>query len=169
MELKTTGKWSPWKSAVGLRSGLGIKEGNVWNWLVYSWLFRQTLCVGHDNKAGLLLACDRQWETVWGISVCLSSIIIWSESVMQNKRHIGLLTDRYVSNKLHGVIVSILERTLGFGWKKDLNDNSALVGMTDLSLAVTLTKPVNPLGFSFLIFQREIIIPGLISKDQGDD
>lgn len=28
---------------------------------------------------------------------------------------IGLLTDRYVSNKLHGGIVSILERTLGFG------------------------------------------------------
>ena len=45
--------------------------------------------------------------------------------------------------------------------KKDLNDNSALVGMTDLSLAVTLTKPVNPLGFSFLIFQIEIIIASL--------
>ena len=48
--------------------------------------------------------------------------------------------------------------------KKDLNDNSALVGMTGLSLAVTLTKPVNPLGFSFLIFQIEIIIPGLSQR-----
>lgn len=33
----------------------------------------------------------------------------------KTRGNIGLLTGKYVSNKLHGVIVSIRERTLGFG------------------------------------------------------